>query len=41
LFETIEEAQQIATGWLWAHNHERPDMGIGGIMRAQKLQWAA
>ena len=29
LFETIEEAQQIATEWLWTYNHERPNMGIG------------
>jgi putative transposase len=41
LFETIEEAQQIATEWLWTYNHERPNMGIGGIAPAQKLQLAA
>jgi putative transposase len=41
LFETIEEAQQIATEWLWTYNHERPNMGIGGITPAQKLQLAA
>jgi putative transposase len=36
-----EEAQQIATEWLWTYNHERPNMGIGGITPAQKLQLAA
>jgi putative transposase len=41
LFETIEEAQQIATEWLWTYNHERPNMGIDGITPAQKLQLAA
>ena len=40
LFETIEEAQQIATEWLWTYNHERPNLGIGGITPAQKLQLA-
>lgn len=41
LFETIEEAQQIATEWLWTYNHERPNMGIGGMTSAQKLKLAA
>jgi putative transposase len=40
-FETIEEAQQIATDWLRTHNNERPNMGIGGITPAQKLKMAA
>ena len=41
IFESIEEAQQIATDWLWTYNHERPNMGIGGITPAQKLKMAA
>jgi putative transposase len=41
LFETIEEAQQIATGWLWTYNHERPNIGIGGVTPARKLELAA
>jgi len=41
LFETIEEAQQIAIGWLWTYNHERPNMVIGGITPAPKLRLAA
>ena len=41
MFETIEKAQRIAKEWLWAYNHERPNIGIGGITPAQKLQLAA
>ena len=53
IFETIEEAQQIATDWLWTYNNERPSAncvaigsrpmsaGIGGITPAQKLKRAA
>jgi putative transposase len=36
LFESIEEVQQHATNWLWTYNHERPNMGIGGITPKQK-----
>ncbi len=35
IFETIEEAQQIATDWLWTYNNERPNMGNGGITPAR------
>lgn len=38
--ETIEEAQQIATGWLWTDTDERPSMGIGGVMPAMKMKMA-
>ena len=31
IFETIEEAQDQATEWLWTYNNERPNMGIGGM----------
>ena len=37
---TIEEAQELATQWLWTYNNERPNMGIGGITPAQKLKMA-
>jgi putative transposase len=37
-FETIEEAQDQATEWLWTYNNERSDMGIGGIATAMKLK---
>ena len=41
IFESIEEAQQIATEWLWPYNNERPNMGNGGMTPAQKLRMAA
>jgi putative transposase len=41
IFETIEEAQNQATHWLWIYNNERPNMGIGGITPAMKLKTAA
>jgi putative transposase len=41
IIESIEEAQHFATQWLWTYNHERPNMGIGGITPAQKLNAAA
>ena len=41
IFETIEEAQDLATQWLWTYNNERPNMGIGGITPAMKLKMAA
>jgi hypothetical protein len=39
--ESIEEAQDFATQWLWTYNNDRPNMGIGGITPAQKLNMAA
>ena len=30
-FESIEQAQQLATEWLWLYNNERPNTAIGGI----------
>jgi putative transposase len=41
IFETIQEVQDYATDWLWTYNHDRPNMGIGGITPAQKLKLAA
>jgi transposase InsO family protein len=41
IIESIEEAQEFATQWLWTYNNERPNMGIGGITPAQKLKTAA
>ena len=41
IIETIEEAQDHATQWLWTYNNERPNMGIGGMTPAQKLKMAA
>lgn len=38
IIETIEEAKDFATKWLWTYNNDRPNMGIGGITPAQKLK---
>jgi len=40
-FETIEEAQDQATKWLWTYNNEQPNKGIGGMTPAMKLKTAA
>lgn len=37
IFETIEEAQDQATCWLWTYNNDRPNMALGGITPAMKL----
>jgi putative transposase len=31
VFDSIEQAQQLATRWLWTYNNERPHTAIGGI----------
>ncbi len=41
IFETLEEVQDFATEWLWGYNHDRPNMGIGGMTPARKLNMAA
>lgn len=41
IIESIEEAQDQATQWLWTYNNDRPNMGIGGITPAMKLKMAA
>ena len=41
LFESTEEVQDYATRWLWHYNHERPNMGLGGITPQQKLAMMA
>ncbi len=41
LFESIAQVQQFATRWLWTYNHERPNMGLGGITPMQKLAQVA
>ena len=41
IIETIEEAQDFATQWLWTYNNDRPNMGIGGITPAMRLKMAA
>jgi putative transposase len=38
IFETIEEAQDQATEWLWTYNNERPNRSIGDMTLAIKLK---
>jgi putative transposase len=40
IIETIEEAQDHVTQWLWTYYNDRPHMGIRGITPAQKLKIA-
>lgn len=37
IFHTIQEVQNHATQWLWTYNNDRPNMGIGGLTPAMKL----
>uniref|UniRef100_UPI0003793018 integrase core domain-containing protein n=3 Tax=Algicola sagamiensis TaxID=163869 RepID=UPI0003793018 len=39
-FESVEEAQQQATEWLWNYNNERPHSAIGGIPPRQLMNVA-
>ena len=41
LFDSIADVQDFATRWLWIYNHERPNMGLGGITPMQKLALVA
>lgn len=38
LFETVEQAQLLATQWLWTYNNERPHTAIGGVPPRQMLE---
>ena len=31
LFHNIEEAQEMATKWLWTYNNIRPNSAVGGV----------
>ena len=31
LFDSIHQAQILATKWLWTYNHERPNAAVGGV----------
>ena len=37
IFHSIQEVQDYATQWLWTYNNDRPNMGIGGVPPAMKL----
>lgn len=39
-FHSIQQAQLLATQWLWLYNHQRPHSAIGGIPPIQKLNAA-
>lgn len=41
LFESVDEASDFATKWLWTYNHERPNMAHSSIIPKQKLVLAA
>lgn len=41
LFTRLEDVRSFATSWLWHYNHERPNMGLGGITPKQKLAMVA
>jgi len=37
LFDSIEDAQNRATQWLWIYNNGRPNMALNGITTMMKL----
>ena len=37
MFATIEDVQDYATQWLWTYINDSPNMGLGGMTPAQKL----
>lgn len=39
-FDSVEQAQELATQWQWLYNNERPNMAIGGVPPKQLLQAA-
>jgi putative transposase len=40
LFQSIEQAQRLATEWMWTYNNERPNSALGGITPAMALKAA-
>jgi putative transposase len=41
LLSSISEIQNVATRWLWAYNHERPNTALDGMAPKQKLAMVA
>lgn len=39
-FESVAQAQHLATEWLWIYNNERPHTAIGGVPPRALLQAA-
>lgn len=35
VFESVEQAQDLATAWMWRYNHLRPHMALGGFTPKQ------
>ncbi|WP_434556775.1 integrase core domain-containing protein [Thiopseudomonas acetoxidans] len=31
MFESVEQAQELATQWLWTYSNEHPHTAIGGV----------
>ena len=40
VFDSVEQAQELATEWPWKYNNERPNMAIGGVPPKQLLKAA-
>jgi len=40
LFDTVDQAQGLATKWMWRYNNERPHTAIGGIPPRMMLEAA-
>jgi putative transposase len=40
-WDDLAHVQQFATQWMWQYNHERPNMGLGGVTPKQRLMAAA
>lgn len=41
IIDSIEEAQDHASRWLWTYNNDCPNRGIGGITPARTLKMDA
>ena len=37
LFDSVEQAQNLTTQWLWVYNNERPHFALGGIPPRAKV----
>jgi len=37
LFDSVEQAQNITTQWLWIYNNQRPHFALGGIPPRSKV----
>lgn len=40
-WDDLARVQDFATEWMWQHNHERPNMGLGGVAPKQRPMAAA